>query len=117
MSKKILVMVENDWTVREKIYDRIHGKQFGGFSKIDTQQASQIINEMFAVLADYKLDAIEFKAEVDIPLQYAIASKGHLDTIIHLITKDKIPAERYDKFHVFLLKPKKPEVKDEREQT
>ena len=87
-------------------------EQLGCFSLAEPDGNLVEEDDIFSVLEDSKLDVIKFEAMVDIPLQYAIASKGHLDTIIHLITKDKIPVERYDKFQVFLVKPKKPEVSD-----
>ena len=113
MSKKIFAMVENDWTVREKIYDRIHGKQFGGFSKIDTQQASQIINEMFAVLADYELNVIGFEAEVTtIPFETGrmVSVRSWLDAIrVPVEVMEQLNLQGDKKIQVLVVK--KPEVK------
>lgn len=110
MSKKILV-IEDEWVVTGKIYNRIHGKLFGGCSQIDTQQAYRIIKEMFAVLAEHELDVIEFEAKI----KAKNLGAGYTAGPYRIEIPQNIKLKLGEYYQVLVLKSKKPEGKHEKE--
>ena len=72
-----------------------------------------IVSDVMDVLKDYEREVIGFEAEVS-GIHYSIRTAKTLTQRIDLETYPEIKdIKSGDKFHVFVVKPKKPEVKDE----
>jgi len=112
MSKKILIVD------LEKVLPEFT-PAIGGMSDLNEKQAERLGKKLVRLLVQRckEEDVIGFEAEVS-GIHYSIRTAKTLSQRIELTTYPEIKdIKSDDKLHVFILKPKKPEVKHEKDKT